>query len=616
MGVCKQKTWLLLITLLGLLSITSANAQTVEFVINGVEDSDVRNNINIYLKDVRKPVTEFDISDYTQKITAETKKAVQAFGFYNASIQVELGTNESQQSKVTIDIKLNDRTMVTRVVVQSDILQTDSLQENNSSAPNRVAEKVNKLPVAMPIKLKGVFEALLTTQDKPLNHSQYDKLKSQMTTFAIVYGYFDFKFLLHKLVITPSDTVNQSTATIHWVFTLGERYRFGDVVFLQETRGQNVAASVKPFKTGEFFDQSKIGEYSIDLASTGYFENAIARANAEKSVNKHVPIEVILKPKPRDLYKFGIGFSTDTKARISIDWDRPWVNSKGHSLGSNLYLSNPRKSLTLDYRIPKENALKDFLSYRVGVKQTDENQTESDTISFEVLRQWGAKEDEGWDKIGFLKVEQESFIQGLQERQSTRLVMPGFTINRTRKDGDIFVNWGDRQQLTVQFASKDLLSDIDFVKILARTKWIREYGIHRFTVRADAGAISTNNFSRVPSSQRFFAGGDQSIRGYGYNEVSDIRKIEVDGELVDELVGGKYLSVASVEYAFKVAQNWRVAAFVDAGSASQKFASNTVVGYGLGVHWLSPIGNVQVYLASGNSDYETNWLHIIIGPGL
>lgn len=596
MGLYTRK-WLGFVLLL----IVSFGSRAIDITVNGVDSGAIEDNIKLYVKQAGSPVSEFDVDDFEQAVLKKVEKAVQAFGYYNANIEIlPIKYKAGGDFEIVLNIELKQITIVNRVIIQADYMSATQAQTK-----------------VIPLKLLEVIEQVKAMQGKALDHSRYEALKGQVSTFALLYGYFDFKFLLHKLLIIPTEDENVSGATVHWLFNLGERYKFGNIEFLQETRGHEIASKVKTFKQGEYFDQSKIGQYSIDLATTGYFENAIARANATKAVDKMVPIELILKPKPKDLYQFGVGFSTDTKARVSFDWERPWVNLDGHSLGANVYVSNPRKSVSLDYRIPKANPLNDFLNYRVSVKQTEEYQTKSDNVSFEVLRQWGAEQEDGWDKIGFFKIEQESFIQGLQEEQTTRLVMPGFTFNRTRKDGDIFVNWGDRQQLTVQAASKSALSDIDFFKILAKTKWIRQYNKHRFTFRADAGAIATNDFSRVPSTQRFFAGGDQSIRGFGFNEVSEFEDALIDDEIVREFIGGKYLAVVSVEYAYNITENWRAAVFVDAGSANNKFASDIATGIGIGAHWLSPIGNVQLYIARGDASFDEDFqFHIIIGPGL
>ncbi len=597
----------------------TASLQATQVNIEGIDNSDIEKNVRLFIKQVKLPMSELAVDDYQIKLRKNIKKALHAYSYYDAKIIIQPITYATPENLViNVNVQINSPAIITRVVMQSDLVEGNDEYKN------------------IPNDLLNVIKQVQELEGKVLDQAKYDELKNRMTIFSVLYGYFDFKFILHKLSIIPeekqpynestptqtstSQNINRkSTAIIHWIFVLNKRYRFGELDFLQETRGQNLASNVRPFKTGEFFDQSKIGEFSLNMASTGYFDNAIARANAEKAENLTVPIEVILQPKPKDLYQFGVGFSTDTRARFSIDWKRPWVNLDGHELGAKLYLSDPRKSLSLDYRIPKANPLNDFLNYRVTVKQTTENQTQSDNVGFEILRQWGAENKQEWDKIGFVSLERESFIQGIQDEQTVTLLMPGVTFNRTRKNGDIFVNWGDRQQLTVQAASKSVVSDIDLFKILLRTKWIREFGKHRWTWRADAGAIATNDFDRVPSSQRFFAGGDQSVRGFGHNELSEFVIIEQDGKPDDiELLGGKYLAVASVEYAFQIAEKWRIATFIDAGNATNEFASDIATGVGVGAHWLSPIGNVQVYVARGNSKFDKNsWrLHLIIGPGL
>ncbi|MGB3726347.1 MAG: BamA/TamA family outer membrane protein [Glaciecola sp.] len=573
-----------------------AISQATTFTINGVDNSDINNNIQLFLQEVSSPVSQYELDDYQQQLVLQADKALQAFAYHNADITVPSIVYEAEKvTSVTLQISVNKQTQISRVILQHDITAFEQL----------------------PAPIAQTIQAVNKLQNKPLNHSQYDSLRNALSTYAVLYGYFDFSFVLHKLLIMADSSNAASTATVHWIFNLGERYKFGDVVFINDTRGQDIALKVKPFKTGEYFEQSKVGQFSIDMASTRYFDSAIARANANQSSNKLVPIEVILEPKPKDLFKYGIGFSTDTGPRLSVDWTRPWVNIAGNSLGANLYLSQPQQSISASYRVPKDNPLKDFINYQAGFKRVNENQTQSDTITFAAQRQWGATEDFEWDIIAFTKLEQESFIQGLQAEQTTRLVMPGLTLNRLRKRGDLFVDWGDRQQITVEGASASVLSDIDLFKITARTKWIREFDKHRWMLRGDVGMIATNDFDQVPSSQRYFAGGDQSIRGFGLNDVSDIVETTVNGEVEFERVGGKFLSAGSIEYAYRFMDNWRIATFLDVGSAGQSFAEDLSMGYGLGGHWLSPIGNVQLYIARGESDFENTWrVHLIIGPGL
>ncbi|WP_395345050.1 autotransporter assembly complex protein TamA [Ningiella sp. W23] len=601
--------------MLGVVSKVYAN---VDVTIVGVQDDEIEENIRLLLHEIETPLGRINEEKYQQTLVNQALRAVHAFAYYDANIEIEsLTFYEGSADKVsrdkelsfTVNVDLGSKTIIDKVVMVNDVAEI-----NQDAIPSQITA------------LLASVEAL---KGKPLNHKTYETLKNQLKTFSLLYGYFDFSFVLSKLIVQPP-AINESTgsnedihssATVHWIFYLGQRYRFGELSFLNETRGQELAKSVQTFEQGDYFEQSLVSTYSIDIQSTNYFSSSIARANADLASDYKVPIEVILEPKPKDTFEFGVGVSTDTGPRFTVDWSRPWVNLDGHSLGSTLYLSRPRRAVELNYRIPMANPLNDFYNFQAGYRQTDENQTESDTLSLSAHRQWGATQEDDWDKIAFLRFEQESFIQGLSEEEiSTRLLLPGFTLSRTRKQGDIFVSWGDLQSITIEGGSKSLISDIDYFKIHARTKWVRELGRHRFIARADAGAIATNDFSQVPSTQRFFAGGDQSIRGFGLDEVSDFRVLERDGEAQKDLIGGRFLAVASVEYAYQVADAWRAAVFVDAGNASDDPVSDAAIGFGIGAHWLSPIGTVRIYLARGISDIpdneQNNRIHLIIGPGL
>jgi len=94
----------------------------------------------------------------------------------------------------------------------------------------------------------------------------------------------------------------------------------------------------------------------------------------------------------------------------------------------------------------------------------------------------------------------------------------------------------------------------------------------------------------LPASQRFFAGGDQSVRGYSYQSLG--RR-----DAAGLLVGGKYLSTYSIEAEYRIKGNWGAAVFFDAGSADDDPSSKLYRGTGLGLRYRAPVGTVQIDLA-------------------
>jgi translocation and assembly module TamA len=130
-------------------------------------------------------------------------------------------------------------------------------------------------------------------------------------------------------------------------------------------------------------------------------------------------------------------------------------------------------------------------------------------------------------------------------------------------------------------------------------------------LRASAGITSTGDFSALPPQLRFFAGGDRSVRGYGYQAIGPRNSF-------DRVIGGRNLLVASTEVEHYFTRNWGMAAFVDAGNAFNGTDYRPRLGAGLGVRWLSPVGMIRVDVGTPIRDDHAHGiqLHVVIGPDL
>ena len=112
----------------------------------------------------------------------------------------------------------------------------------------------------------------------------------------------------------------------------------------------------------------------------------------------------------------------------------------------------------------------------------------------------------------------------------------------------------------------------------------------------------------LPDALLFRAGGDDSVRGYGYRTLGPV----VNGVLTS----GRHLFTASGEIARPISAHrpslwW--AAFVDAGHAANKWSElDPVVGYGLGLRWRSPVGPLKLDVAYGADVHKTR-LHLSVG---
>jgi translocation and assembly module TamA len=146
-----------------------------------------------------------------------------------------------------------------------------------------------------------------------------------------------------------------------------------------------------------------------------------------------------------------------------------------------------------------------------------------------------------------------------------------------------------------------------------RLNWFQGLGdASRLILRGEAGSTWTNALVAMPPSLRFFAGGDNSIRGYAFREVGP-RTAKPDRFAL----GAKHVLTGSAEYEhyFKGGP-WGGAVFVDSGSAFDD-TPDWHTGVGFGVRWRSPVGPVRVDIAHGLNDPDSQFqLYLNIGANL
>ncbi len=454
--------------------------------------------------------------------------------------------------------------------------------------------------------------AKMIEQDTPkkgtvLNHADYEKLKSGFSSVAIRKGYFDAMMEKSQLGVSTEEHAS------YWDFDYdsGERYKFGAISYTGSQIRADYLDNLSPFKEGEYYTSQQLAEFNRRLAETGWFNSAIvtpdiAQARADKT--DLLPMDAVMAPRAKNFIELGGGYATDVGPRVKAIWNKPWVNSRGQSLTSSISLSQPEQIIDASYKIPlKKNPLEQYYAVQGGYKRTDLNDTESDTATVNVSRNWDYAS--GWQYGVNMRWSLSRFTQA-DITNTTMLFYPGANISRIRQRGGVMPSWGDSQRYSVDVSNTMWGSDIDFTVLQTKQVWIRTpWEGNRFILKANAGWIDTNNFERVPPDLRFFAGGDGSIRGYGYQKISP-------EDSNGKLTGASKLMVGSIEYQYNVTGNWWSAWFIDSGEAVNDIKkSDFKTGIGTGIRWVSPVGPIKFDIATPLGDPDNNKIQFYIGLG-
>ncbi|WP_424967868.1 autotransporter assembly complex protein TamA [Metapseudomonas otitidis] len=509
----------------------------------------------------------------------QARQAAQALGYYQAEIDSQV--RPGKDPVLQLDVQPGEPVRLRQVTVRVE-----------GEAAGFKAFKVPKSKALAP--------------GEPLNHGLYEDAKKLIQSQALRYGFFDGRFRSQRLDIDPRAGV----ADIELIYDSGPRYALGRVAFDGDTPfDPDLLARLVPFPPNTPYDADQVAKLSQNLQASGYFEEVRVDAQPEPGAGRLIPVKVRLGAvKPRTL-GLGVGFSTDVGPRARANWTRHWINPQGHRLGAESEISTARQSVGTWYEIPLDPPLTDSLRFTSGFQR--EQLTDVESRRFTLGSQWQSKLPNDWQRVVSLRWEQEiyDFGDGSPNGRSSFLI-PGIGYSVTRSDNRLDPNQGYHLQLDVRAAKEGVLSDADMTYASAMAKGLYTLpGGHRLLGRVQAGGIATTDYGAIPPSLRFFAGGDQSVRGYDYQTLSP-------EDRQGNKVGGRYMVVGSAEYQYPIAERWRIAAFVDRGNAVNNLKDKLKTGAGIGVRWVSPVGPIRLDLAKALDDPGGFRIHFSMGPEL
>ena len=558
-------------------------AQQVEVNVEG-DYPQLQDNAEAFLGEVEGR-SAGSLRRYASTAEAQVEEALRALGYYSPMIQWEVVEQPG-------DDETPARLVLT--VQPGEPIRVRSRQVSIEGPASRDPDFVGTLPEK-------------PSEGDVLNHGQYSTLRQTIQNRATRLGYFDGEFTTRRLEVNPE----QHTADISLVFRSGVRYRLGEVSF-KEGHGfeEQLLEQFVRFEPGEIYHADKVARLSGDLSNSGYFSGVDIDASPGKAEDGVIPVSVDLTTRPPRSVAAGVGFSTDVGPRFSGNWREHWINPMGHRRGAQTELSVPRQNVGAWYELPLDPPMTDSIRLSAGYQREDIEDVESELLT--LGQQWKHQLDNGWLQVASIRWEGERFRIGDDDPEQSSLLLPGLGYSKLQADSPLDPSRGYRIQFDVTGSHRAVISDVDILHANVLVKGLYTLADnHRFLSRFQFGGVATNRFSDVPPSLRFFAGGDQTVRGYGYETLSP-RNSE------DVAIGGRYLMVGSVEYQYEFTENWRVAAFVDEGNAVDDLSDPLATGAGLGIRWISPVGPLRLDVAKGlDPEFGGEWrIHFSMGPEL
>lgn len=592
-----------------MLTVSSVWADRVEVAISGIEGellTNVRRSLSI-AQEHEEPWSERRIRRLFRISRTEARRALAPYGYYNAEVSATLQPppegGDVWQASYTID----------------------------KGPPTRV--KALTLDIVGPGAGFPALEQVLADsklqEGDQLHHADYKATKSALSAAAYDAGFLQARFTQSVIRVDP----RTNTAVIKLVMDTGERFYFGEVDFRQDFLKASFLHRFVPIEPGQPFDADRLLDMQLILSDTDYFSQVMIDARRDEVYRAlpidywfytllwpspwtwrmpgqlRVPVTVKVEPSEGQRYRISVGYGTDTGPRVGLGVKFRHINEYGHQFRLDLRISAVERTLHASYDIPIENVIRDRLSFTAAVSNQEFGDITSNFARIGVIR------DTGW-ALGrqrvYLKLQFEHY--DLHDGAGSRdafLLYPGYTWT-LRRVGDVLdTRKGVALRFDVRGTSEALGSSTDFLRVELSGGLIWPMTDRtRLLLRGAIGAMAVDDFAAVPPSQRFFAGGGSSVRGYGYQELSPTNDDGAD-------IGGRYLAVASIEVDYRFYEDFYLAAFFDIGNAANDISMDLKRGVGIGFRWASPVGMVRLDLAHPLDDPDTSIrIHFSLGPRL
>jgi len=537
-----------------------------------------RESFNLNEKEKKTDLSDQTIQRLHRLAPEEIRQAMQPFGYYEPKIDARLRKLAGVwQAAYTI-----------------------------ASGPPTTLERVELRVNGEGAKEPSVKEILASTEivsGQQLDHRTYEQTKDQLSEALYNAGYIDARFIQSEIKVYPL----KQKADIFLIVDSGPQFQFGPVTVEQNILNPDFVDKFANFEPGDRFDSSKLVDYQLALTDSNYFSEVEILAERENAIGTEIPVLVKTEATKPRRYTAGLGFGTDTGPRATAGAELRRINRRGHKVRFDLRASSIEQSFSSQYLVPIKNVATDNLAFTASASQNQIG--DIDTTQYKLA----AAMNENW--LGFrrrlsLTLEQEDFDIG-DGTQTSTLVIPGIQLSRKYADDPLFPRSGYSANLDIHGGVESPLTETTFLhtSLSARSVWpLTEQS--RLLARGELGAIQATTFSDLPPSQRFFAGGDQSVRGYAYQELSPTNS---NGDAI----GGQYLTVASIEADYLIYKNFGMATFFDIGNAGDTLLSSLKKGVGIGLRYRSPVGMIRFDVARPLDEGADSFrLHISIGADL
>jgi translocation and assembly module TamA len=617
---------------------TTATAEELRYAVEGIDDplkANVLSHVDTLQLGRSGRLPQKDYADTIATAEKRARAALRPYGYYNPAVNGRIKKGRADTLLLTLDIRVGQPIIVdtARTEIVGDGARKGALQEWRNDWP--------------------------LNSGSVLNQVTWEEQKRLAIEIAKARGFLSADFSRHSLELD----LERNVAMLELELNTGPQFVFGDIDFGEHVLKPGILESIPRFVKGEAYNARLLDEFRLDLWATGYFTSVdVVEIEHPESSPPVVDLRVDLATLHRNIYQGSLGVGSDTGMRLQTLWTRNPMSRNGDrlDLGLGWQEADDEFAIRGNYRLPRRSRNREYWTLELFQRfenidlEVKRNPEDEDFINIANgnINEFNVRA--GRLKIRNLKSGDQQlfttpFVQFLNSSREFNPINPidptppapagtgnghflvgtdnalsiGIDVNLVAVEGRAWETRGRHDRLWVFAGDNSIAESHEFAQFYVSTRRVYRKGQRwKFLLRGELGISSAEvdgldfdlpdgssielSITRLPNFYRFKAGGSLSVRGYGFEELSN------------NDIGSNNIVTASAEVEFRFLESWSAAAFFDIGNAFNDWDQPELrKGVGVGVRWYSIAGPIRIDVAKALDVTGKPWrLHFTIGTPL
>ena len=508
----------------------------------------------------------------------ETRNLAAAQGWFSAQIDVTVDRKTTPPT-VTLTVATGEPTRITSAKI-------DVTGPATTDVP-RGTDAIARVQSGWGLPLGEIFR-----------QSAWSAAKDQAVATMAASAYAAAKIVKSEAFIDPA----KESADLSVEIASGPAFRYGPLNITGLRRyPESLVRNFSTIEPGEPYDERELLRFVRRLSASGYFASAQAAVDADPDHADAAPVNVAVIEAPPKRLEGGIGYSTDVEFRGNASYRDVDFNGHGMQMLLEGRLETLIQSASIRFTQPPNDAHW-IATYSAGAERTDIEGLVTRTANLGT--RWQTVEERNQYALSATYYLDEQLPEGQEEIRSHAFYVAAERYWR-RTDDLIAPTVGWMSSVEVG-AGIPGVSTRGFGRVVGRFAfWHPWTPKDELEFRAQGGAVIASTSNGIPSVLLFRTGGDTTVRGYAFESLG----VQSDGTTLP----GRYYAVFNLSETRWIGESWGVAAFVDAGNATDTPRdTHLALGYGVGLRVRSPLGPFRVDLAYGRDVHKFR-VHLSVG---